>query len=234
MASVASVTYVPGSPVAEIHLDDGKVNAMGPAFFAAMNAALDEVERQLPGALVFSGRAGMFSAGLDVKLLPTLAPDVLGETLRTFGRTMLRIWTLGVPTVAAVGGHAIAGGALLAFACDLRFVADGAHRLQMNEHLIGLAIPTWAIEICKAAIPSRWHTEALLVARAYSPAEALERGMIDGVVARDQVVEHARAAAAPLAAFNREAYAATKRRMRVAAVERAERVLSDEMVMPRR
>jgi len=234
MASAASVTYVPGEPIAEIHLDDGKVNAMGPAFFAAMNAALDEVERQPPGALVFSGRPGMFSAGLDVKLLPTLAPDVLERTLMAFGRTMLRIWTLGVPTVAAVGGHAIAGGALLAFACDLRFVAEGAYRLHMNEHLIGLAIPTWAIEICKAAIPSRWHTEALLAARAYAPAEALERGMVDGVVAGERIVEHARAAITPLAAFERDAYAGTKRRMRIAAVERAERLMPGEMVMPRR
>lgn len=231
---MSAVTYVQGNPVAEIRLDDGKVNAMGPGFFAAMNAALDEVERDRPGALVFTGRSGMFSAGLDIKLLPTLPAEEVARTLQAFGKTMLRIWTLGVPTVAAVGGHAIAGGALLSFACDLRFVADGAYRIQMNEHVIGLAIPTWAISICAAAIPPRWHSEALLHARAYTPAEALERGMIDGVVPGEQVVAHARAAAEPLAAFAGDAYAATKRRMRLAAVEQSERVLVGEMVMPGR
>jgi enoyl-CoA hydratase len=230
----SAVSYRPGEPVGEIHLDDGKVNAMGPAFFDAMNAALDAVERERPGALVFTGRPGMFSAGLDVKLLPTLPPDAVRQTLQTFGRTMLRIWTLGVPTVAAVGGHAVAGGVLLAFACDLRFAADGAFRLHMNEHLIDLAIPSWALAIAGAAIPPRWHNEALLHARAYSPAEAFERGMIDGVVPAERVVEHARAAATSLAPLGGHAYAATKRRMRAAAVERAERVLVDEMVMPGR
>jgi enoyl-CoA hydratase len=228
----SAVSYLPGKPVGEIHLDDGKVNAMGPAFFEAMNAALDAALRERPGAVVFTGRPGMFSAGLDVKLLPTLPPDAVRATLQAFGRTMLRIWTLGVPTVAAVGGHAIAGGALLAFACDLRFVVEGAFRLQMNEHLIGLAIPSWALAICGAAMPPRWHNEALLHARAYSPAEALERGMIDGVVPVERIEEHARAAATSLAPLGGHAYAATKRRMRADAVERAERVLVEEMVMP--
>jgi hypothetical protein len=58
--------------------------------------------------------------------------------------------------------------------------------------------------------------------------------MIDGVVPGEQLIAHARAAVAPLAACDGAAYAGTKRRMRVAAVERAERVMADEMVMPRR
>src|SRR5947208_645336 len=170
--------------VAQITLDDGKVNAMALAFFAGLNAALDRAEHERPGALVIAGRAGVFSAGLDLKVLPTLAPDALERTMVAFGRTMLRVFTFPIPTVAAVTGHAIAGGAMLAFACDLRFMAEGPFRLQLNEVAIGLALPTWAIVLAQAAVPPRRHTEAILHARAYSPEEALERHIVHEGVER--------------------------------------------------
>jgi enoyl-CoA hydratase len=70
-----AVTYALRDRIAEIVLDDGKVNAMTPAFFASLNAALDRAERETPGAVILVGRPGVFSAGLDLKLLPTLPPE---------------------------------------------------------------------------------------------------------------------------------------------------------------
>jgi len=104
-----------------------------------------------------------------------------------FGRTMLRVFTFPIPTVAAVTGHAIAGGAMLAFACDLRFVSEGPFRLHLNEVAIGLAFPTWAIVLAQAAVPPRWHTEAILHARPYSPEEAFERHLEGCTVCRDEL-----------------------------------------------
>src|SRR6185295_18974292 len=146
-----------------------------------------------------------------------------------FGRTMLRVFTFPIPTVAAVTGHAVAGGAMLAFACDLRWMADGPFRVHLNEVAIGLTLPSWAMAIAASAIPSRWQTEAFLHARAYSPAEALERGMIDGLAPADQVVEQATAAAGPLAALHQRAYAGTKARHRALAVQWASKLLESEM-----
>src|SRR5438046_10454303 len=176
---------------------------MALAFFEGLNAALDRAERERPGALGSAGRAGVFSAGLDLKVLPTLAPDALERTMVAFGRTMLRVFTFPIPTVAAVTGHAIAGGAMLAFACDLRFMAEGPFRLHLNEVAIGLALPTWAIVLAQAAIPPRRHTEAILHARPFSPEEAFERHIVHGVERRAQLVAaDARAAAAALAALD--------------------------------
>src|SRR6185503_13726107 len=127
----------------------GKVNAMAMPFFEGLNAALDRAEREKPGAVVVAGRPGYFSAGLNLKVLPTLAPDDFRRTMLTFGRTMLRVFTFPIPTVAAVTGHAIAGGAMLAFACDLRHVADGQFRIHLNEVAIGLTLPTWAIMLAQ-------------------------------------------------------------------------------------
>src|SRR6059058_2622232 len=163
------ISYAVDGNVARITLDDGKVNAMSLPFFEALGAALDRAEREKPGAVVLTGRAGYFSAGLDLKLMPTLAPDELQRMLLSFGRTMLRVFTFPIPTVAALSGHAIAGGAMLAFACDLRLMAEGPFRLHLNEVAIGLALPSWAIVLAQAAIPPRRHTEAILHARAFSP-----------------------------------------------------------------
>ncbi len=223
------IAYTTRDGIAEVTLDDGKVNAMHRAFFDGLNAALDRAAGDGSRVLVLTGRPGYLSAGLNIKLLPTLPPDELRPTLVGFGRTLLRLWTYELPTVAAASGHAVAGGALLAFACDRRFLTDGPFRVQMNETAIGLPLPTWALAICQAAIPPRWHTEALLHARAYTPAEALERGMVDDVVAPDALLGRAREAAQQLAALDGPAYAVSKRRLRAAAVAWAERFLEEEM-----
>src|SRR3989442_14143782 len=121
-----TISYAVDGNVARITRDDGKVNAMSLPFFDALGAALDRAEREKPGAVVITGRPGCFSAGLDLKLMPTLAPDVLQRMLVTFGRTMLRVFTFPIPTVAAVRGHADPGGAVLPLPGRLRSAAGGA------------------------------------------------------------------------------------------------------------
>ena len=226
-----TITCTVHDKVAVVTLDDGKVNAMTRPFFEGLNAALDQAEKDA-GALVITGRPGAFSAGLNLKVLPTLPPDELRRTLTAFGKTMLRVFTFPMPTIAAVSGHAIAGGAMLAFACDMRYLADGPFRLHLNETAIGLPLPTWALMLGQSAVPKRWHTEAMLLARAYSPAEALERDIVDDVVPPEQLLERALTAAAPLTALNRAAYATSKARHRAMAVEWAEARIEPELVGP--
>lgn len=232
---MSTVTYEPRDNVAVVRIDDGKVNAMAMPFFDGLNAALDRAEREQPGAVVITGRPGYFSAGLNLKVLPTLGPDEMRITLTTFARTLLRVFTFPLPTVAAVTGHAIAGGAMLMFACDLRYVATGAFKLHLNEVAIGLNLPTWAIVISEKAIPPRWHTEALLHARPYSPDEALERGMIDGVAQPGELLEVVLEAATPLAALDQKGYATSKARQRALQVRWAADLIESEMVaLPKR
>lgn len=225
------ITYDCSDGIAEIVLDDGKVNAMSLDFFRGLGAALDRAEADRPGALVITGRAGAFSAGLNLKLLPTLAPADLRTTLLTFGRTMLRVFTFPIPTVAALSGHAIAGGAMLAFACDLRFMAEGPFRLHLNEVAIGLPLPTWAILMAESAVPSRWQTDAILHARPFTPDEAFECGLV-GAVARpaERLRDLARDAATRLKPLDLGAYAAAKARLRARAVRWAEERLEPELV----
>src|SRR5262249_11727577 len=85
------VSYRREDRVGIVTLDDGKANAMSLPWFAALNAVLDRVEADAPGALVLGGRAGMFSAGLNLKVLPTLPEAELQRTLVAFGQTLLRL-----------------------------------------------------------------------------------------------------------------------------------------------
>ncbi len=214
------VTYSLKEGIAQITMDDGKANAMNWIFFEEMGKSMDQAENDGAKVLVITGRPGFFSGGLDLKLLPTLSAGEMRDFATTLARTLLRVFSFPVPTIAASTGHAVAGGAMLIFACDRRFAVDGPYRIQMNETLIGIPLPSWMFLIARSAIPSRWLNEALLHARAYHPQEALERGILDGV-AKDahRLAAQVEAATAELSSLNLPAYAASKKNWRQAEIE---------------
>jgi enoyl-CoA hydratase len=212
---VSNILYASSDNVASISMDDGKANVMSVPMFVLFNEALDRAERENVRLLVIRGRPGMFSGGLDMRLLPTLSPAEIGTLAREFARTMLRVFTFPCPTAAAVTGHAIAGGAILAAACDRRFAADGPYRFQINEVAIGIPVPSWMLLIARTAVPPHHHVEAILHARPFDPRAALARGIVEAVVnAGEDVGDAAVKACADLAALSPPAYAETKRRMR--------------------
>lgn len=224
------VTYEIRDDVAEIRIDDGKVNAMSPVFFDEVNEAFDRVQADGARAVVLVGREGYFSAGLNVKLLPTLPADELTRTLQSFGHTLLRIFAMPVPTVAAMTGHAVAGGLFLAFACDLRIMARGAYRLQANEHAIGLPLPTWAMAITESVVSGPAFVELMLHASPYTPEDALVRGFVTALADPNDVVATARERTTSLMALDTHAYATSKRRLRERAVAWATPKIPEEMV----
>jgi enoyl-CoA hydratase len=224
------VTYGIEDGIARITMDDGKANAMNREFFEEMGKSMDQAESDRAKALVITGRPGFFSGGLDLKLLPTLSASEMGDFFITFARTMLRVFSFPVPTIAAITGHAIAGGAMLAFACDRRFALDGPYRIQMNETLIGIPLPSWMFLIARSAIPSRWSNEALLHARAYNPNEALERGILDAVAQdADNLASQVKAATAEMLSLNLPAYAVSKKNLRQEEIEHALDLLKKEL-----
>jgi len=126
------IFYSIENEVAQIIMDDGKANAMNWEFFKEMGKGMDKAEDDRAKVLVITGRPGFFSGGLDLKLLPTLSHSELIKFSTTFARTMLRVFSFPIPTIAAATGHAIAGGAMLTFACDRRFSLDGPYRKALH------------------------------------------------------------------------------------------------------
>jgi enoyl-CoA hydratase len=207
-----------GDDVLTLTLDDGKVNAFDLELFAELNAALDGAGDD---AVVLAGREGMFSAGLNVKLMASLDTDGLMELLMEFGRTMLRVWLEPRPVVVAATGHAIAGGTLLAMAADHAVAADGAFGWGLTETTIGFPLPMWAIALARGNVRTDQLDDLLLPGRTIPPVEAVAAGFADVVVEPASVIEVAQARAAELAQLPRSTYADTKRRLRGSAAAAA-------------
>jgi enoyl-CoA hydratase len=216
----ASILFTQTGKTGTIAIDDGKANAMSIEWFAALNAAVDRAEAADLSVLVFRGRPGFFSGGLDIKKLPTLSADGLKDLSRDFSRVMLRVLGFPVPTIARIEGHAIAGGAILALACDLRFSLEGPYRFQMNEVAIGIPVPEWMMLIAETSVPKAEMVRLQLHATPYSPGDAVHAGLVQAScpdsAALDAQIEAAIAALQPL---NRAAYARSKKQMRQASID---------------
>jgi len=224
------IHYALEDDVAKITMDDGKANAMNFGFFEEMNMAMDRSEKDRAKVLTITGRPDFFSGGLDLHLIPTLSPAELNTFAETFSRTMLRVFSLPVPTIALCTGHAVAGGAILAFSCDLRFILDGSYLIQMNEMITGLPLPSWLLLVCGSAIPRQWQMEVLLHARGYSPREAAERGLFHGLYGNEEeMIAEARIRAENLKILNLHAYYTSKKRMRGPDIDRVLRLLKEEL-----
>jgi len=225
------IHYAHKDGLAVITLDDGKMNTMNWDFFSQLNEALDRTIADGAGALIFTGRKGVFSAGLDLKLLPTLPLEEQLRLQKTFALTMLRVYLFSVPTIAAYAGHSIAGGAILSYACDRFMAADGPYRIQINEVANKMLIPGWISLICRSSIPPRYWKEALLHSRAYTPREAFACGIVDDLIeGEDKVMEAATAVARDLCQLDGPAYAATKRSMRQREAEEVMNVFEKELL----
>lgn len=140
--------------------------------------------------------------------------------MRDFDRVMLEVFRFPRPVVAAVNGHAVAGGCILALACDARVAAPGPLQIGLNEIRLGLPFPASALEIARHALPPAPLAEVLLGGARYRPTEARARGLVDAVATGD-VLDEARMLATRLAESPTPAFAAIKAALRAPAVERA-------------
>jgi enoyl-CoA hydratase len=198
--------------VATLTMDDGKVNALDTGVFREIGAAFDECADD--AAIVLAGRPNMFSAGLNTRVLPDLDDDAFVELLDAFARTTHRIWLEPRPVVAAVTGHAIAGGTILAMACDHAVAADGDFRWGLTETTIGFVMPRWVIALARGNVRADRLDDLILPGATVAPPEAVECGFADALAPPDEVLGTALTRAKELAALPRAVYAETKRRLR--------------------
>lgn len=217
--------------IAQITLDDGKMNVMNWEFFSELSDCLDRAEADQAQVLIFTAKPGVFSAGLDLKLLPTLSIPEQFKFQKTFASVMLRIYLFPIPTIAAYCGHSIAGGAILSYACDRFMAVDGPYKIQINEIANNMALPSWILLICRSSIPPGFWKEALLHAHIYSPREAFEKGIMDDLIPENSdVLEAAKVYAKDLFRLNTSMYAVSKKFMRQKEADEAMAVFEKEIV----
>lgn len=194
--------------VALITLDDGKANALSRAMIADIRSALTAAEAD-PNciAAVIAGRDGRFSAGFDLSVMQAGDQSEIVAMVADGGELVRHIYGATMPVVVACTGHALAAGALMLLGADVRVGADGPFKIGLNEVAIGMTLPEWAYTIARERLSKRHLQRSMTNARLTTPAQAVDVGFLDRVVAPDQVVATALEEATALAALDGKAYA---------------------------
>ena len=206
--------------IAEIRLSCGRANALNPLSLTAIDRALDQALGAGARGVVVTGYDRFFSAGLDLVTLYDLAPTSLDAFMREFDRVMLRVFAFPRPLVAAIGGHAIAGGCVLALAADVRVMAIGPARIGLNEVRLGLPFPASALEIARHAVSPTFLEAVLGEGELYGAPQALVRGLVQDLTAGD-VAASSHEACRRLAVSPAGPFAGIKAALRAPALERA-------------
>ncbi len=192
-----------------LRLDHGKPNSISKAVADELMSGLALAEESADAVVIF-GRAGMFSGGFD---LPTMGkgPEAVRGMLTAGAELLMAIYDHAKPIVVGCAGHAIAMGAFITMAGDERIGASGDFKIGMNETAIGMTLPTFGLELARARISKRHFDRAIVHSTIYDPAGACEIGILDRVVAPDQLEAECFAAAARLAKLKQPAFRNNKR-----------------------
>jgi enoyl-CoA hydratase len=204
--------------IAILRMADGKVNAMSIELCETVVARVREHSHAR--AIVITGNGRIFSAGVDLLRLLDGGVPYIRNFLPALSSMLTTVFAHPKPVVAAINGHAIAGGCVLACAADRRLMAREAGRIGVTELLVGVPFPPAAMEVMRCACAPQYFEDAIFSGATYPPAQALERGMLHEVVEPDGLIDRAIAAAKTIAALSPPAFALTKRQTRAPALER--------------
>ncbi|KRD80197.1 enoyl-CoA hydratase/isomerase family protein [Lysobacter sp. Root983] len=206
------VTATTHGEIVELQLARAPVNALNPSLCQDLRAALGQAIADGAQGIVLSGGPKVFSAGLDVPHLLSLGADrdALMAAWQAFFDTALALAASPVPVVAALAGHAPAGGCVLALCCDYRVMASGPFRIGLNETQVGLVAPE-GIQRLMRRVVGNYRAERLLVAGEMLDAEqALQAGLVDELTDIDNVATRARVWLEHLLALPRAAMLQTR------------------------
>lgn len=201
-----------------VTVDKPPANAMDIGLLQELSDALERLVELKPPAVVLAGRPGCFSAGADLKAVPGYGPDEQRQMVHGINRMAIAAYGLACPLVAAVTGHAIAGGMVLALCGDYR-VAASEGRYGLTEVKVGVPYPVAAIAVVRNELAPQVARTLSLTGRLTDADECRRLGLFDEVVAPDAVLDRSLALAAELAALPADTYARTKAGLRGAVVE---------------
>ena len=198
--------------VTVVELDRGPVNALDLELLGALTAAFDRAD----APVVLTGAGRTFSAGVDLRRIVEEPDSYVAEFLAALARAFLAVFTHPRPTVAAINGHAIAGGCLFALCCDTRVMSAGT--IGLTEMAVGVPFPRSALEIVRHALGPA-SGRVVLRADTVGRDEALRLGVVDEITEPAVLLDRAVALASQLGSYPAAVYAATKRDLQQPALQ---------------
>jgi enoyl-CoA hydratase len=200
---------------AVLTLEHGPVNALDLDLVMALPEALEAAADA--DAVVLTAAGPCFSAGVDLRRIVEGGREYVEEFLPALDLAILGLFEHPRPVVAAVNGHALAGGCVLAAACDIRLMSAGS--IGLSELPAGVPFPTVALEVMRHAVGPALD-RILLTGCRLAPAEAAAIALVDQVVAPDRLLDQALLQATDLRTVPAEVFALAKRQLRRPAHER--------------
>lgn len=185
-----------------LSLARNSLNTLSPAFVAELRTALAEVARDdAVGALILASEAEkFFSAGWDLPVVLDLDPADMRSFYRSFSDLVVDLATQPQPTFAELGGIAVAGGCMVALACDWRVASSGCRRFGLNEVDLGVPVPWVGVRLALEVAGWRAARDTIVGGALVAPEVALASGLLDAVeeaeLLRDVVLDRAEAMAA--------------------------------------
>ena len=224
------ITLEDRGDVTVVRLEHGKVNALDLELLRGITATFTGLRH--PGAVVLTGHGRAFSAGVDLRRIVDGGAAYIDEFLPALSDAFLAVYDYPRPVVAAVNGHAIAGGCVFACACDVRLMSAGT--IGLTELLVGVLFPTVPLEIMRDAVGPAVRRLAL-TGETFGPEDARRLGLIDEVVDPDSLLDEAVRRAGALAQIPAEVYAVTKTQLHAPTRHRmiAERPVHDPIARAR-
>ncbi len=201
-----------------LRLAHGKVSALDLEFCLALERELAAAQQGGARAVVLTGTGRAFSAGVDLFRVVNGGEAYIDDFLDALDRAFLKLFTLPVPVIAAVNGHAIAGGCVLACACDHRVMSAGDGRIGVPELAVGVPFPTAALETMRFALPAPSFQRAAYLCETFAPDEALRLGIVDEVVDPSRLAERSLEIAQQISSIPPETFELAKRTMRAPAM----------------
>lgn len=180
--------------VAILRMQKKPVNSMSLHTLTNLNIALDKLEHddKCNGLIITSVIPKIFSAGLELTELYNPKKENLRALWRTLQDFWLKLYSSRLVTVAAINGHAIAGGCVIALCCDHRVMSSGPYKIGLNEVVLGIEAPLWLMDTMVNVVGKRTADRALIRGELFLPDEALRIGLVDEVVDGSDVLESAR------------------------------------------
>ena len=212
--------------IAILYLDKPPVNAFDLTLVADAEACLQSVEHDpAVRAVVLTGKGKCFSAGLDLKTAPYYTTAEQRRLVEDLNRTVAWLYGFPLPTVAAINGHAIAGGFILAIACDYRVGTCGPCKLGVTESRVGIPFPYSTMEVLRSELAPAAARHMTLVGCTMGPDRALAQGVLDEIRPTHEVLSRAIEVARDFTGLPGEAYARIKRQLRGESIARMEEVI---------
>jgi enoyl-CoA hydratase len=193
-----------------VTLDRPPANALEHDLCAELRDALERLRALGVAAVVLTGSGRFFSAGLDLYRVFDYPDEQAGAFASAFDDAVTGWFALEKPVVAAVNGHALAGGAVLAATADFRLMADAELKTGLTEVSVGVPFPVSALETVRFSCAGPLLSELLLKGRTFAPAGAVAARLADEIVPAGELVDRALGLAAELGGLRAEAVASSK------------------------